>query len=328
MTRHLGERNMLVAVAVPTRMSCAAHVTNSGTARSEVQQPMLHRRHFLGACVAGGLAMAGRPREGGAVPISRLGHLTVGRGEVVEAVRRGAAIGRAEALQTAQLLRFALEVESMNATDAATAGDLIATLDKQDVLGVVVGGDAGEVDALVQRWPASGPVLLVTAPLTAAPCGKRIFTAAPTTVDRATALAAWRNAGATPNGAVPSSTPRVSAWSGSLTIYGADSLNERFRKAWDVAPDEVEWLEWFAIKALAESAMRSRAASAVALTAALAEAGFDGHKGQLLRFDSARHLQQPLYVVSNQEPDGDSTVWYTSPGVASAASTATSGRCR
>jgi hypothetical protein len=280
---------------------------------------MLTRRQFVQASAT---AVPTLRLLRGRMPVAKikLAHLTVGDGSTLDAVRHGAAIGRNEIVATSALLRMPIEVSLLTAADVTTARRMLAEAHRSGIIAVVVGGTPAMVEELASAAPATGPLVVATAPVPDAACGSAVFGAAPTDAARTTALAAWRASLMTASTA----TPQVAAWSGSLVIYGADSLNERFRAAWDHAPDEVEWLQWFALKAVAESAMRSRVTSAATLAKALRVDGFDGHKGKLLRFDAHQQLVQPLYVVTPDD-SGDTRVLYTWTGPAEAT---TSGACR
>ena len=87
------------------------------------------------------------------------------------------------------------------------------------------------------------------------------------------------------------------AWLPSLSRYGAEQLNDRYRSVTGTPMTSDAWLGWFAVKLLVESALRTRSTEPDTLRAHLADpdARFDGHKGEPLRFDAARRLVQPLY---------------------------------
>lgn len=89
-------------------------------------------------------------------------------------------------------------------------------------------------------------------------------------------------------------------WHESLFRYGAQQLNERFRRRFGRAMDEHAWAAWFALKVVAEAALRSRSDDPAALAGWLLEprARFDGHKGAPLFFDPNRVLVQPTYRVA------------------------------
>ena len=90
---------------------------------------------------------------------------------------------------------------------------------------------------------------------------------------------------------------QVVLWHESLERFGAEQLNDRFRAATGQPMSSDGWLGWFAMKALAEAALRSRSVAPGALIDYLARAQFDGHKGLPLTFDARRRLRQPLYEL-------------------------------
>ena len=96
-------------------------------------------------------------------------------------------------------------------------------------------------------------------------------------------------------------TARAEAWDGSLTRFGADTLNQRFLTRFHEPMTSDGWASWFAVKVLWESALRQRSgdASRIAEYLAADSTQFDGHKGSPLSFRSWDHqLRQPLYVTS------------------------------
>ena len=89
---------------------------------------------------------------------------------------------------------------------------------------------------------------------------------------------------------------RVLAWHPDLAASGAAQLNRRFRERFGRPMHQEAWAGWFAIKAVAELALRGTATGDPAHR--LLALRFDGHKGAPLRFDPADyHLIQPLYVA-------------------------------
>ena len=87
------------------------------------------------------------------------------------------------------------------------------------------------------------------------------------------------------------------AWDASLTRFGADTLNQRFRRRFGVAMAPTAWTAWFAVKVLWESALRMKSADATQIANYVMRetTRFDGHKGQPLSFRASDHqLRQPL----------------------------------
>ncbi|HEX6053868.1 MAG TPA: hypothetical protein VFZ21_31575 [Gemmatimonadaceae bacterium] len=91
-------------------------------------------------------------------------------------------------------------------------------------------------------------------------------------------------------------------WQPTLERYGAAQLNDRYRSATGRPMSGDAWLGWFAVKLLADSALKLRTADPRRLQAhlALSTTVFDGHKGAPLRFDGRRRLVQPLYAKSGR----------------------------
>jgi hypothetical protein len=92
----------------------------------------------------------------------------------------------------------------------------------------------------------------------------------------------------------------ATAWDPSLTRFGADTLNERFRAQFKRTMTADAWLGWLAVKILWESSLRARSTDARMLMHYMARDGvqFDGHKGRPLSFRAWDHqLRQPVYVV-------------------------------
>ena len=96
---------------------------------------------------------------------------------------------------------------------------------------------------------------------------------------------------------------RIVVWHESLERFGAAQLNDRYRAATGSPMTSDAWTGWFAMKVIAESALRARTVDPHALTAYLASPAtqFDGHKGSPLRFDARRRLRQPVYLVRRDE---------------------------
>jgi len=100
---------------------------------------------------------------------------------------------------------------------------------------------------------------------------------------------------------IGSGTPDTLVWHPSLERYGAAQLNERFRRRTGRDMDAADWAGWFAIKVVAEAALRANSTDAGALVVWLLgpRARFDGHKGAPLYFDADRRLIQPRYRLTD-----------------------------
>jgi hypothetical protein len=92
-------------------------------------------------------------------------------------------------------------------------------------------------------------------------------------------------------------------WLPTLTRFGADSLNKRYRARYQAGMSAAAWSAWFAVKCAWEAALKSRASDTTALIAYLESpaARFDGHKGVALYFDAAHVLKQPIYDDKGNE---------------------------
>ena len=89
-------------------------------------------------------------------------------------------------------------------------------------------------------------------------------------------------------------------WHSSLTRFGAEQLNDRFRARYRSEMDGPAWAGWAGMKILVESALRCRSADPMKLRNYLEAPGsrFDGHKGASLSFEN-HQLKQPLYVLES-----------------------------
>ena len=88
-------------------------------------------------------------------------------------------------------------------------------------------------------------------------------------------------------------SPGAVTWQSSWVRYGASELNERYAKRFRRPMTSEAWNAWFAVKAIAESALRT--AEGEELCGAFTRARFDGHKGVPLSFDPTTGLlRQPV----------------------------------
>jgi hypothetical protein len=98
----------------------------------------------------------------------------------------------------------------------------------------------------------------------------------------------------------PGDSTGLELWHSSLERFGAEQLNQRFRRRFDHGMDSDAWAGWFAMKVALDVALHAHGAAPSAMLAQLADprASFDGQKGRPLRFAPATHrLEQPLYRV-------------------------------
>ncbi len=177
----------------------------------------------------------------------------------VAAAESGVRFGVSEAAHTAGLLGRHVELDARATTDQST---------------VVIG--ANTISIAAGEDPA---------------CQFRID---PSFERRQRAVAVW-NAQSDGAAATADAALEALAWHPQLSRFGADELNERFRRATGGRMTSPEWLGWVAVKALAEAFLRAEPGTA--LCGSLRSVRFDGHKGRPIRFDGARELQQTLVIA-------------------------------
>ena len=147
------------------------------------------------------------------------------------ALRRGADMGAAEAVHTAQLTRtqFHFSHRALSASDSA-----LAALDSAHI--VISAVEPALRDAM--RRHTGALFIDVNAVPSAIACGRRLlYASAP-----ATALA------------------DAVLWDARLEKYGAQQVNERFQRASGHTMDGDAWLGWFATKVALELHLRARTA--------------------------------------------------------------------
>ncbi|MFQ5889795.1 MAG: ABC transporter substrate-binding protein [Gemmatimonadota bacterium] len=106
-------------------------------------------------------------------------------------------------------------------------------------------------------------------------------------------------------------------WHHKLFRYGAEQINDRFRRQFVRALDAHGWAGWMAVKALVDSVLRARTSDAPELVRFLERRGtqFDGHKGRQLTFRPWDHqLRQPVYLIRAKDRGEDR--WDVFSGVA------------
>ncbi|MDB4908527.1 MAG: hypothetical protein JWO05_3311 [Gemmatimonadetes bacterium] len=84
------------------------------------------------------------------------------------------------------------------------------------------------------------------------------------------------------------------SWHSSLERFGGAQLNDRWRASHPSPMGSAEWQGWVGAKLVWETAQKAGAAG---LGSAVGASRIDGHKGVLMRFDAARQLRQPLFLV-------------------------------
>lgn len=212
-------------------------------------------------------------------PVLRVGVLTTG----TDATARhdGALLGIEEATHAAELFGGGAELTSVGdpARVPASLAAIVATESLETTRALAARAATGAHIVMNVDCPADD--------LRGAFCSPFLFHVAPSN-------AMLRDAHAQTPGATD-----VVAWDGALTRFGADTLNERFRKRFGRAMTAPSWAAWFAVKTLWESTLRMKSADPRQLADYLTRdtTQFDGHKGRPLSFRSWDHqLRQFLYA--------------------------------
>lgn len=205
----------------------------------------------------------------------------------VRSLTRGAQLGAEEASHAARLFG--------GTVDLTIADDARRLVEGHGVHALIGGADEADCSRLGAVASSTGVpffnVGCVDDVLRGAGCDRRTFHVAASS-------SMQRDAAALAN--APATTGDVAMWHESLERFGAGQLNARFRDRFGSGMDSDTWAAWFAVKIVAETALRTRTTDPAALIAALERPGarFDGHKGRPLTFRSWDHqLRQPLYLV-------------------------------
>ena len=247
----------------------------------------LDRRRFVGRaaglCVGCMLPAIGRRRRPErAIPEVGLRIALLNTGPTARTRHQGVLLGVEEARHAAELFGGTVTLELIEHADAAAATDAAAIIGDED---------EAHCRTILASRSKLAPLLMNVActsdALREAACSPRAFHIAPSDAMLADARAAVRGASA------------AVVWDASLTRFGADTLNQRFRRRFGVAMAPAAWTAWFAVKVLWESALRMKSADAAHLADYLTRqtTRFDGHKGQPLSFRVTDHqLRQPLYA--------------------------------
>jgi hypothetical protein len=276
-----------------------------------MEQP-LGRRRFLGRaatlCLGAIVPSVSRRRwPVRAVPDVALRIALLNGGPTARARHQGVLLGVEEARHAAELFGGTVTLDLIERADAAATAGVAAVI-----------GDEDEAHCrhilAPRRTPA--PLLMNVActsdTLRGAACSPRAFHVAASDAMLGVARAAVRGA----------STAAV--WDSSLTRFGADTLNQRFRHRFGVAMTPTAWTAWFAVKVLWESALRMKSADAAHIADYLTRetTRFDGHKGHALNFRVSDHqLRQPLYART-------AAGWVEAPASSAAGESASPIACR
>jgi len=241
------------------------------------KRPTIDRRTFLAATVSAAVFrdLSTRYRA----QTLRIGLLTTGAD--ARARREGALLGVEEAMHAAELFGGSAQLVPLD--DVRRISSSVAA---------VLGNESADTTrALATRAAAGGFLVMnVACPadsLRGALCSPFMFHVAPSD-------AMQRDARAQASGATDLLT-----WDGSLVRFGADTLNDRFRKRFGHSMNSAAWGAWFAVKALWESSLRMKSADPRQLAEYLRRetTQFDGHKGRPLSFRPWDHqLRQFLYA--------------------------------
>jgi ABC-type branched-subunit amino acid transport system substrate-binding protein len=256
------------------------------------------RRDFARALSAGLCAGALRPRF--LLATEQKKTVTIGSlfpaqapGPEVRSVRQGFELGIDEATRASVL--FSQPLDAVQAT-YSSAGDIRVQVDRlklKNVSAVIGGASEADCRSIGEACTEAGLVYVNPASradsLRRESCSPFVFH-----VEASDAMYA--------SAAKTAASPVIVLWHPSLTRYGASQLNDRYKARFGEAMTGSAWAGWVAVKVAWETSLRTSAAGAQALAAALANDAtqFDGHKGAPLSFRSWDHqLRQPLYAVAN-----------------------------
>ena len=252
----------------PRRLSSAVHLHHETT---------IDRRTFLAATVSAAvfrdLSTSRRAQT------LRVGLLTTGAD--ARARREGALLGVEEAIHAAELFGGSAQLVPLDSVRGVSPS-----------LAAVIGNESADTTRALATRAAAGGFLVMnvacpTDSLRGAQCSPFMFHIAPSD-------AMLRDARVQAPGATD-----VITWDGSLVRFGADTLNDRFRKRFGHSMNSAAWGAWFAVKALWESSLRMKSADPPQLAEYLRRetTQFDGHKGRPLSFRAWDHqLRQFLYA--------------------------------
>ena len=198
--------------------------------------------------------------------------------------RQGFELGFDEATHAAQLFGGAIEASVITEQSSDTRG-----------LAAVIGGDdTAHCTTWSKRATADGFLFMnvgcTTDDVRGRACSRSAFHVIPSDAMYRDARAMAGNTAGEPT-----------AWSASLSRFGADTLNQRFSRRFNRPMTADAWAAWLAVKILWETGLRQRSGDAQALATFLERDStqFDGHKGQPLSFRTWDHqLRQPVYFIA------------------------------
>ena len=133
-------------------------------------------------------------------------------------------------------------------------------------------------------------------------CRPNLFHTAPSEKMLADAVAQWKSQH-------DAADVVARAWHEGFVKFAGRELNNRFRKAWNVAMDDEAWAGWVAVKIVADAVANNPEASGAELIAYFREEmEFDAQKGAYVTFRETGQLGQPLLIVENGELAGEAPV--------------------
>lgn len=240
---------------------------------------LLHRRDFIQCCLAIGAASVFAGRRLARVQLNISG---VGNGGIDSPMFRGLLLGVEEAQRAAALFGNEVEVRG------PLSGDVI--IPDNHVSAWIVSTTAGDRrDSFIEMARRTGGIVFnVDDPGDALrSCQRHIFHLWPGAAARRF-VAGEAEVG-----------QAVATWDPSLTRFGADTLNKRYRARYGAPMTSEAWCGWFAVKCVWEATLQSKARNAGDVISYLEQptSRFDGHKGSPLWFDGRHELVQPLYLV-------------------------------
>lgn len=201
---------------------------------------------------------------------------------------RGVRLGADEAGHTGALFGTAVQLRIAQSSDAAGAAHAAAASfhDWRPAL-LIAAGTPAACDTLTALAARDSLALLD------AGC------AAATTAGAGCAFAL----GVPATDSVAGDSTRIVLWHWTLDRFGAEQLNERYRRRFDGRMDSAAWAGWLAVKIALDLALRTRSVAGPVLLRELARPGarFDGQKGRPLHFRATdRRLLQPTYRVAGR----------------------------
>jgi hypothetical protein len=238
----------------------------------------------------------------------RIGLLLPGDGDGradTESVRRGVELGIEEASRTSALFGLVMEVEAERVgTDNGTmrAARRLADRPVSAMIAAIDDRSCGEL----ARLAVERRILLLhldcgTDAARRDACHAFSFYVRPTAVTMQRAQERVRRVARTTG----ADTASLALWHHTLRRFGAEQLNERYRRRFGSEMESAAWTGWIAMKMLAEAALRGRSTTPLDLARYLSRPAtrFDGHKGQPLTFDAfSGELRQPMYLIASPTP--------------------------